>query len=176
MTFTTTPLPGVVIVDTDLKRDDRGAFATTFSSRAFLEQGITFDPVESSVSLNSRRGTLRGMHYQAAPSAQAKLVRCVRGRVFDVAVDLRHESATFCQWTAVELEAGAYRALFVPEGCAHGFLTLVDDCELVYLMGAPYEPSAGRGVRWDDPAFGVIWPMPPVVMAPRDAEYPDFRP
>lgn len=176
MTFADTAVPGVVIVETDVRRDERGGFATTFSRRVFLDHGIRFDPVETNSSTNTRKATLRGLHYQAAPHAQPKLVRCTKGRVFDVAVDLRPESPTYCRWTSVELSADSYRALYVPGGCAHGFLTLEDDSEVLYLMGTPYEPAAGRGVRWNDPAFEIAWPSRPAVMARRDADYPDFHP
>jgi dTDP-4-dehydrorhamnose 3,5-epimerase len=147
----------------------------TFTAREFAAHGLPAALVECNISYNARRGTLRGLHYQAAPHAQPKLVRCTAGAVLDVIVDLRPESPTFTRWAAVELTAANRLALFIPEGMAHGFETLADGTELLYQMSTPYRADAGRGVRWNDPAFGIAWPIdPPIVIAARDASYPDF--
>lgn len=132
---------------------------------------------QCSTSFNRCAGTLRGMHYQAEPHAEAKLVRCTRGAIYDVALDLRPRSSTYRHWHGEELSADNGRALFIPEGCAHGFQTLDDDTEILYLISTPYEASAGRGVRWDDPAFGIVWPDPGYtgrILSDRDATYPDY--
>jgi dTDP-4-dehydrorhamnose 3,5-epimerase len=168
-----TDLPGVVIVEPEVIEDDRGLFARTYCAREFEEHGIRFSPVQSSVSFNLRRGTLRGMHYQAAPHEEAKLVRCSMGRIFDVAVDIRPNSATFGLWTALELTAADRKALFIPPGFAHGFQTLVDDSEVSYLMSDFFEPKSQRGVRWDDPAVGINWPSERTrVISERDQHLP----
>ena len=154
----------------------RGDFARSYCADEFREAGLgDFVPVQMNISRNIARGTLRGMHYQADPAPDPKVVRCARGEIFDVIVDLRPGSETFCRWTGYELTGRNQTALFVPAGCAHGFVTLADDSEVTYLMGAPYDPALARGVRWDDPAFGIDWPVPPVNMADRDATYPDFK-
>lgn len=171
-----TPIDGVYTVDLDPRGDARGFFARTYCRRAFADAGIALDVVQSNLSSNTHRGTLRGMHFQAAPKPDPKLVRCVRGAIFDVAVDLRPESSSFRKWFASELSARNGRAMFVPAGCAHGFLTLEDESDVLYLMGEAYEPSLARGVRWDDPAFAIAWPSIPAVMSPRDRAYPDFEP
>lgn len=156
------------------RRDERGAFARTFDADAFRERGLADRFVQTSLSLNDRRGTLRGLHWQAAPHAEGKLVRCVRGRIHDVLVDLRPDSPTFRRHVAVELAADLRNAVFVPEGVAHGFLTLVDDCEVHYAMSAPYAPEAARGARYDDPAFAIEWPEEPEVVSDRDLAWPPF--
>ena len=132
--------------------------------------------VQSNLSRSIRRGTLRGLHYQCEPAPEPKLVRCTAGRVFDVAVDLRPASPSFCRWTSIELDAEAYNGFYIPAGCAHGFLTLSDHSEVTYLMGAAYAPELARGVRWNDPAFAIDWPFEPVIMSDKDAAYPDFDP
>lgn len=174
MKVTATAIDGVVEIDTEVHRDERGSFARAFCAEEMAAHGIDFTVVQANLSGNAARGTLRGMHYQADPVPDPKIVRCVRGRAWDVALDLRPGSPTRLRWTAVELDAERRNALHVPAGCAHGFLTLSDDCELLYLMGAPFVADLARGVRWDDPAFGIDWPETPRVMAPRDAAYPDF--
>jgi dTDP-4-dehydrorhamnose 3,5-epimerase len=169
-----TPLPGVFIVDAEPIADDRGFFACFWSAEVFAARQLVtrFDHV--SVSFNTLAGTLRGMHYQEAPFAETKLVRCVRGAIFDVAVDLRPQSASYRRWTGVDLTADNRRALYIPVGCAHGFLTLTDDAEVLYMIDAPYSAAHGRGARWNDPAFGIEWPGTVRVMNDRDAGYPDF--
>ncbi len=169
-----TPLKDVVIVEPEKFEDERGFFTTTYSEAVFQDAGIGFKAVEGNVSFNRHRGTLRGMHYQHAPHAQAKLVRCTAGRIFDVVIDLRQDSETYCRWFGLELSSSAHNALFVPEGFAHGFLTLADNSEVFYQMGRPYHPASGTGVRWDDPLFQIAWPEPPTLMNNRDTEWPDF--
>jgi dTDP-4-dehydrorhamnose 3,5-epimerase len=176
ITFTETRLGGAFVIEPERFDDERGFFARSFSDREFEAHGINPRLVECNISYNRRRHTLRGMHYQAAPHAQAKLVRCTRGAVFDVIVDLRPASPTFRRWLGLELTAENPRQLYVPEGFAHGFQTLRDDTEIFYQMSAQYEPSSGRGVRWDDPAFRIEWPEADErIMAARDREYPDFN-
>ncbi len=175
MKFGETDIPGVVVIETEPIADARGDFARSYCPDEFENAGLgDFTPVQMNISRNTAQGTLRGMHYQAEPSPDPKVVRCTRGRVFDVAVDLRSGSETFRKWTGIELSAESQTGLFVPAGCAHGFITLEDDSDVFYLMGAPYAPDLARGVRWNDPAFGIEWPVQPSTMAPRDAEYPDF--
>jgi dTDP-4-dehydrorhamnose 3,5-epimerase len=156
--------------------DERGWFARVFDAEAFAAHGMDPAVVQCSVSFNARAGTLRGMHFQADPDGEDKLVRCQRGAIYDVIVDLRASSETFRGWFGVELTAADQHALFVPKGFAHGFQTLVDDTEVHYSMSTPYVAGAGRGVRWDDPAFGIAWPEPPGerTISGRDATYPDF--
>jgi dTDP-4-dehydrorhamnose 3,5-epimerase len=176
MRFAGTELAGVVVVDVDPRTDERGSFARLHCPDAFAAAGFPFEPVQTSLSRNPRAGTLRGLHYQPAPHGETKLVRCVRGRVFDVAVDLRAGSPTHGRWTAAELSADNCRALLVPEGVAHGFLTLEPDTDVLYQISPKYAPGHEAGVRWDDPAFGVAWPAAPRLISPRDAAYPDYRP
>lgn len=176
MRFHETDLAGVVVVEPEVIEDDRGLFARTYCAREFEEQGIRFSPVQSSTSFNLRRGTVRGLHYQAPPQAEAKLVRCSMGRIYDVAVDIRPNSATFGVWTALELTASNRRALFIPPGFAHGFQTLVDDSEVFYLMSEFFEPESERGVRWDDPEVGITWPPERTrVISDRDQHLPFMR-
>ncbi len=176
MKFTPTAIAELMVIETEPIADERGEFARSFCTAEFREAGLSaFAPVQMNISRNAKMGTLRGMHYQGAPTPDPKVVRCTRGRVYDVAVDLRPNSTTFCEWFGLELMADQQNALYVPPGCAHGFITLEDDSEVFYLMGAPYVPELARGVRWDDPAFGIRWPIPPVTMAARDAEYPNFE-
>ncbi|WP_198377972.1 dTDP-4-dehydrorhamnose 3,5-epimerase family protein [Neoroseomonas rubea] len=168
-----TPLPGVMDVLPAPVRDARGTFTRLWCEEAFAAAGIDFRPVQASRSDNPRRHTLRGMHYQAPPRAEAKLVRCTAGAVHDVVLDLRPDSPARGRWIAVTLSARAGNALFIPPGCAHGFLTLTEDAALDYLIDAPYAPDLARGVRWDDPAFGIAWPAAPAVMSERDRSWPD---
>ncbi len=175
MIFETTAIPGILAIEAEPCRDERGHFARTFCSEEFRRQGIAFETVQCNVSFNRIKGTLRGLHYQVEPAGEPKLVRCTRGRLFDVAIDLRPESPAYRKWTAVELSAETLKALFIPEGCAHGFLTLEDDTEVFYQMGSRYVPELARGVRWNDPAFAIEWPVEPVIISERDAGYPDYR-
>jgi dTDP-4-dehydrorhamnose 3,5-epimerase len=176
MIFRATEIEGVWIVEPERHEDERGFFARTWDTNEFAARGLNGRLVQCSVSYNRRRGTLRGLHYQAAPHEEAKLVRCTAGVIFDVAVDLRSGSATFCRWVGVELSAGNRLALYVPEGCAHGFLTLTDDTEVTYQMSEFHASEASRGVRYDDPAFAIEWPGEVVVVNERDRTYPDFTP
>lgn len=172
MIFAATPLAGAYLVDMTRLEDERGFFARSFCAEEFAAQGLVAPVSQCSVSFNVRRGTLRGLHYQAAPHEEEKLVRCTRGALFDVAVDLRRESATFRQWFGAELSADNQRALYLPKGFAHGFLCLEDRTEVLYMISVPYAAEAARGLRWNDPAIGIRWPMEPEVLAARDAAYP----
>jgi dTDP-4-dehydrorhamnose 3,5-epimerase len=174
MRFTPTAVDGATVLEFEGHRDARGYFARTFCEESFAEAGIALRVVQTNLSRNPRRATLRGMHYQAEPHGEDKVVQCVRGRVFDVAVDLRPASPSFRRWAGVELSPDSNRSFFIPRGCAHGFLTLEDDSDLVYLMGQPFVAGSGRGVRWNDPAFAVEWPAVPMEMSERDAAYADF--
>lgn len=176
MLFEETELAGAFVIELDRKPDERGFFARTFCEREFAEHGLPVRFPQCNLSHNSRRGTLRGMHYQAAPHGETKLVRCVRGAIYDVIVDLRRSSPTRLRWIGVELSAENGRALFIPEGFAHGFLTLGDEADVFYHMGAFYVADAARGLRWNDPAIGIRWPSPPALIAARDASYADFDP
>ncbi|MGO9761923.1 MAG: dTDP-4-dehydrorhamnose 3,5-epimerase [Solirubrobacteraceae bacterium] len=158
MRFEESPLPGVWTIELDPFDDQRGSFARTFDVEEFRARGLQMRVVQCNAAFNRRRGTLRGMHYQAEPHGEPKLVRCVRGAAFHVALDLRPESPTYRYWHGVELSAANRRSLYLPRGVAHGSQTLVDDCEILYLMGHRYVPEAARGVRWDDPAFAIAWP------------------
>ncbi|MDT4969336.1 MAG: dTDP-4-dehydrorhamnose 3,5-epimerase [Acidobacteriota bacterium] len=174
MEFIPTKLKGAFIIEPIRLEDERGFFARTWSQREWEAQDLNPRLVECNISFNRKKGTLRGLHYQAAPDAQAKLVRCTLGSVYDVIVDLRPDSATFKKWFAAELTAENRRMLYVPEGLAHGFQTLEDDSEVFYQMSAYYAPESAAGIRWNDPAFGVEWPLPVEVIAPRDASYKDI--
>lgn len=175
MKFTPTDLAGVWIIDPERHEDDRGWFARTWCAEEFKARGLDRHLAQCSASFNHRRGTLRGMHYQIAPHEEAKLVRCTRGAIFDVALDLRPGSPTFKRWAGVELTAENGRALHVPEGCAHGFQTLVDHTEVCYQIAGNWHPESARCVRWNDPVFGIDWPLvKEVFLSPRDAAVPDF--
>ncbi len=173
MMFHPTPIPGVVEILPAPSRDARGAFTRLWCQEEFFAAGIHFRPLQASRSDNARRHTLRGLHYQAAPAEEAKLVRCTAGAVHDVVLDLRAGSATERRWIGVTLSAEAGNALFIPRGCAHGFLTLTDGAAVDYLIDAPHAPALARGVRWDDPAFAIAWPAIPLVMSERDRSWPD---
>ena len=174
MIFRETAIEGVLVVEPERHDDERGFFARTWDAAEFAAQGLSARIVQCSTSFNRRRGTLRGLHYQAPPHEEAKLVRCTSGAIFDVAVDLRPDSPTLCNWVGAELTAENGLALYVPEGCAHGFLTLADDSEIAYQMSEPHAPEAARGVRFDDPAFAIAWPTQVVVLNERDRSYPDY--
>jgi dTDP-4-dehydrorhamnose 3,5-epimerase len=175
MRFQRTKIAGVFRVAAEPHKDERGAFARLHCPDEFAAAGIPFAPVQTSISCNPHVGTLRGMHYQAAPHAEAKLVRVTRGRMFDVALDLRPGSPTHGQWVAEELSADNLMALYIPEGVAHGFLTLEANTDVLYQISPGYRPGHEAGVRWNDPAFGIAWPEPPQVISQRDASYPDYR-
>jgi dTDP-4-dehydrorhamnose 3,5-epimerase len=174
MIFTETKLQGVFIIDIDRIEDERGFFARTWCQREFEAHGLCTLLAQCNISFNKHKGTLRGMHYQAAPYEEAKLVRCTMGALYDVIIDLRPQSPTFRQWLAVELTAGNRRMLFIPKGFAHGFQTLTDDTEVFYQMSQFYAPEYARGLRWDDPAFRVSWPAEKRIISERDRSFPDF--
>jgi dTDP-4-dehydrorhamnose 3,5-epimerase len=174
MIWRETELPGAFVVESEPAEDERGWFARIYDESELEERGLVSRFVQGSVAHNKEWGTLRGLHYQAEPHAEAKLVRCITGSVHDVIVDLRPGSSTFKRWAAVELTAEGGPMLYVPEGLAHGYLTLEDETETLYLISAPYSPQAARGVRWDDPAFGIEWPHEPRVMSDKDKAWPDF--
>lgn len=174
MLFTETHLAGAFLIDVERLPDERGFFARTWCADELAAHGVVLAPVQGNLSVNPTPGTLRGLHYQAAPHEEIKLVRCPRGAIFDVIVDLRPASPTYGQWLGAELTAANCRQLLVPGGFAHGFLTLAPDTEVSYEMSARYVPGAARGLRWDDPAIGVRWPAPPQLLSPKDASYPDW--
>jgi dTDP-4-dehydrorhamnose 3,5-epimerase len=166
--FAPLSVSGACAVTAEPHRDERGLFARLYCPDEFAAQGIAFTSTQINLSANARRHTLRGMHYQADPHAESKFVYAVRGSAFDVIVDLRPESPTYRKWTGLELDSRSLTAIFVPEGCAHGFLTLEDDTALLYQMGRPYVAGYDRGVRWNDPAFAIDWPAAPIVVSERD--------
>ena len=172
MIFRETEIPGAFLVEPARAQDERGFFARLFTPEEFAARGLDARVAQVALSYNRRRGTLRGLHYQAAPHAQAKLVRCTRGAVWDVIVDLRPGSPAYRRWFAVELTARDPLQLFVPAGCAHGFVSLEDESELLYQLTTPWQPGAERGVRWDDPLLAIAWPLSPVVISDRDAGLP----
>lgn len=159
--FTTTPLPGTFLIDLDRHEDERGFFARTICAEEFAQHGLNGRFVQHSVSWNPRAGTLRGMHFQAAPHEEEKLVRVTRGAIFDVILDLRRDSPTFGRWHGIELSADNHRQLYIPRGVAHGFQTLKPDTEILYAMTAPFHGESARGLRWDDPQLGIDWPTCP---------------
>ncbi len=174
MRFVETPLPGVLEVESPRHADERGWFRRVLDAAAFEAAGQVAPVLQASLSHNDRAGTLRGMHYQRDPHAEHKLIRCVRGAIWDVALDLRPASPTHRRWHAVELSEDGERGLYVPPGVAHGFQTLVDGSDVLYMIGEPYVPDAAAGVRWDDPAFAIDWPAATArVISARDAAYPD---
>lgn len=176
MIFRETKLKGAFIIELKRLEDERGFFARTFCQEEFRAHGLNPRVVQCNISFNKQKGTLRGMHYQIAPYEEAKLVRCTRGAIYDVIIDLRPESPTFKQWVAAELTAENRRMLYVPEGFAHGFQTLEDNTEVFYMMSEFYHPECAKGVRWDDPAFGIKWPITSnVTISVKDRNYPDFE-
>jgi dTDP-4-dehydrorhamnose 3,5-epimerase len=170
--FLPTPLGGACVIELQQLDDERGFFARSFCRREFEAQGLDPDIAQCNVSFSRRRGTLRGLHYQAEPHAEAKLVRCTQGAIWDVIVDLRPDSPSFRRWHAVELSAANRLALYVPKGFAHGFQTLADDSEVLYLMSQFHRPDAARGLRWDDPALAIRWPLADPQMSDRDRDFP----
>jgi dTDP-4-dehydrorhamnose 3,5-epimerase len=174
MNFVPTVLLDTFIIAPELRADERGWFARTWCQQEAAAHGLSPTWVQHNLSFNRTCGTVRGLHYQTAPAAESKLVRCTRGALYDVVLDVRPASPTYRRWVAVELTADNRLLLYVPEGCAHGFQTLADNTEVAYHMSAVYTPGCARGVRWNDPAFGIRWPLPVTVMADRDAQYPDF--
>ena len=175
MIFQETPLPGAFVIEPERFEDERGFFARTWCRREFAERGLSTELAQCNTSFNTRQGTLRGMHFQVAPHAETKLVRCTRGAIYDVIIDLRPDSPAYRRWFAVELTAANLRQLYIPTGFAHGFQTLVDGSEVFYQISEFYHPDSVRGVRWDDPAFGIVWPLPVSVISPRDQAYPPLE-
>lgn len=172
MIFTPTPLAGAYVIDLERRSDDRGYFARTFCAREFAAHGLDPRVVQANLSGNHRAGTLRGMHLQLPPTGEPKLVRCIHGAIWDVIVDLRPESPTYLRHFGVELTAGSHRALYVPQRFAHGYQALTDGAEVLYLVGEYYTPATERGLRWDDPALGLEWPLPVSELSPKDAAWP----
>ena len=175
MIFRETKLKGAFVIEEERYEDERGYFARNWSAQEFEAHGLVPQIAECNISFNRKKGTLRGMHFQQPPFAQAKLVRCTRGAVYDVAVDLRRESETFKQWVAVSLVANSRLMFYIPKGFAHGFQTLEDESEIFYQMSDVYNPESAGGVRWNDPAFGIEWPEAERIIIARDREYPDFH-
>lgn len=172
-----TKLIGAYLIETEPLTDDRGFFARTFCEQEFAAKGLKTHFVQCNISFNHKKGTLRGMHYQIAPYPEAKLVRCTKGAIYDVIIDIRPDSPTFKQWIAADLTADNRRQLYIPEGFAHGFQTLEDNSEVFYQMAEFYHPESARGIRWNDPAFGIKWPPADHrIISPRDSAYEDFIP
>lgn len=174
--FTETPLGGAYLIDLEPRRDERGFFARAFCERELAAHGLQTRIVQANVSRNVKRGTVRGMHYQRAPHAEVKMVRCVSGAIFDAIIDLRPESSSYLRWHGVELTREEGRMLYVPEGFAHGYQALTDDSEVLYLVTAFYAPDHEAAIRWNDPRFGVRWPIADAIVSPKDAAHPDFEP
>ncbi len=172
MKVESTVVSGTYVIELDKLSDERGYFARSWCAREFAEFGLDPSLAQCSVSFNRRKGTLRGMHYQVPPAAESKLVRCTRGALYDVALDLRPQSSTFLKWVGVELTPGNGRMLYIPKGVAHGFQTLADDTEIFYQISEFHAPELSRGVRWDDPLFAIKWPEPVTVISPRDGHFP----
>lgn len=176
MKFIPTDFAGAYVIEPERMEDDRGFFARTFCRDEFAAHGLRPAFVQCNVSFNVRKGTLRGMHFQEKPHEEAKLVRCTRGAIYDVIVDIRRDSPTFKRWAAFELSAENRRMLYIPEGFAHGFQTLEENCEVFYQMSEMYRPESARGIRWNDPTLAIRWRLASPIVSARDAAYPDFTP
>jgi dTDP-4-dehydrorhamnose 3,5-epimerase len=176
MIFTETPLTGAYLIDLEKRGDERGFFARAFCEREFASHGLVTHFVQINNSLSARQGTLRGMHYQLTPKAETKAVRCIRGALYDIILDMRDASPTFGQSFGAELTAENHRMMYVPKGFAHGFFTLADETEALYLVDEFYAPESERGIRWDDPRFALRWPAQPNVISDKDRNFPDFDP
>jgi dTDP-4-dehydrorhamnose 3,5-epimerase len=174
MKFSKCKLSGVFIIDIEPIKDNRGIFARLWCKDEFEQQGLVTELSQCSLSFNQFKGTLRGMHYQSVPHAETKVVRCTRGSIFDVVIDLRPQSPTYKQWFGLSLSANNYQMIYIPEGLAHGFITLEPATEVFYQISVPYAPQSACGVRWNDPGFNIDWPMVPSVISPKDANYADF--
>ena len=175
MIFTETKLKGAYIIEVKRLEDERGFFGRSYCENEFAELGLTTGIKQTNVSYNKKKGTLRGMHMQISPFEETKLIRCTRGAIYDVIIDMREDSETYKQWIGVELTADNYRMLFVPEGFAHGFITLEDNTDITYQVTQFYTPGSERCIRWNDPAFNIKWPMEPVVISEKDQAQPDFE-
>ncbi len=176
MKFEETPIPGAFVINHEPFGDDRGFFARSFCQKEFRNRGIEFNPVQANTGYSKNRGTLRGMHYQTGKHAESKFIRCIRGAVYDVIIDLREESETYMNWFGVELTAENRTMFFLPEGCAHGYQTLADDTEVFYMVSSFYEPGAEKGIRWNDPAFNIEWKQTEeLIISEKDRSWPDFK-
>jgi len=175
MRFRPGEVDGAFVVEPELRTDDRGFFARAFDVTEFADHGLDTAVVQTNVSYNVRRGTLRGMHWQAAPHQETKLIRCTAGSILDVVVDIRPSSRTYLRWMAAELSATNRHAMYAPVGVAHGYLTLTDGAEVTYQVSHPFTPEADRGARWDDPSFAIDWPSTPAVISQKDADHPPFQ-
>ena len=176
MIFTETPLRGAFVIDLEPRNDERGFFARAFCQHELAEHGLKHEIAQANMSYNVEKGTLRGMHYQVAPFAEVKMVRCIAGGIHDVIVDLRAGSPTLHQWFGVDLSAENRRMLYVPEGFGHGYQALTDHSEVLYLVTEFYTPNSERGLRWNDPTFDIRWPLPDPILSPKDAVHPDYQP
>ncbi len=175
MKFISTPIAGVFIIEQERVFDVRGFFARTYALEEFAQQGIDFQPIQESVSFNEKKATLRGIHFQKFPDEEQKLVRVTQGEIYDVVLDLRKNSKTYLQSFSAELSAENGKALFLPRGIAHGFLTFSDNAEVLYLIDTPYKPRSASGVRWDDLAFNIKWPSSPEIISEKDKSWPDYE-
>jgi len=175
MIFTETKIKGAFLIEPELITDERGFFARSFCKDEFQKYGLEPDIVQCNISYNKKKGTLRGMHYQVPPFEEAKIVSCTKGSIYDVVVDLRRGSPSYRFWHAEKLSADLYQMLYIPKGCAHGFLTLEDKCIVYYQMGEFYHPECARGIRWDDPAIGIVWPISARSISVKDQNYVDFE-
>lgn len=176
MIFTETPLRGAFVIELEPRSDERGFFARAFCQNELAEHGLVNGITQANTSYNFKQGTLRGMHYQVPPHAEVKMVRCIAGAIYDVIVDIRNESPTYLEWFAIELSAANRKMFYVPQGFAHGYQALTDDSEVLYLVSEFYTPNAERGVRWNDPAFKIEWPIANPILSPKDTMHADFQP
>lgn len=176
MIFKRTPLPDAYLIQVERREDERGYFGRFFCSRELKQHGIDFNIAQSNISYNKKKGTLRGMHLQLAPNEEAKLVHCVSGSIYDVIIDMRENSPTYCQWFGTELSAENGIMIYIPKGFAHGFITLANDTRILYQMSQFYAPGAEKAFRWNDPFFNIQWPIEPQVMSDKDTEHPMFQP
>lgn len=174
MKFTPTPVNGVFVIELEKREDSRGYFARAWCEKEFAANGLP-KFVQTNMSMCREKGTIRGLHYQAAPHGEAKYMRCIRGAIYDVAVDVRPESPTYMKWFGIELTAENRKALVVPEGLAHAYQALTEDCEVIYSASAFYAPGFERGIRWNDPAFNITWPIQDAIVSEKDAKWPDFK-
>ncbi len=176
MRFSATPIPGLVVIEEEPSADHRGSFARVWCGKEFSEAGLADSFSQVSISRNRLSGTLRGIHFQTPPHAEAKLVKVTEGAIWDLALDMRPGSGTYLKWFGLTLSSENGRSLFIPEGFGHGFLTLTDNAAVMYFITTPFAPGAASGVRWNDPAFAIVWPAAPVIMAEKDRAWPDFKP
>jgi dTDP-4-dehydrorhamnose 3,5-epimerase len=173
--FTETKIKGVYIIEPELLTDERGFFARSFCKEEFRNHGLETDIVQCNISYNKKKGILRGMHYQGPPFEEAKIVSCTHGAIYDVVLDLRKNSQTYCQWVATELNDKNFKMIYIPRGCAHGFQILCDDTVVYYQMTEFFHPECALGVRWNDPAIGIVWPVPAMMISEKDKNYRDFK-